>query len=197
MKKLLIAVMVAGMIMSFGSFGLAAPVTDVVEAPDYYFVPTDAQKSVSPYYRWHDQDWEWQHSVIDMTTATSATLSISAFDVDWTASDPEVDNIYVWDTSVAGWHLLGSLTGEDDTWSYTTFVLGSDFFDEIAAGLRVMIDIDSTHTYSYWAVTLAKSVLSVDGGKLPDPEPGVRVPEPATLLLLGMGFLGLGVLRRR
>ena len=74
------------------------------------------------------------------------------------------------------------------------FRLTSDWYDEIAAGLKVKIEIDATD--AGWAVTLAKSSLSIDGGILPDPDPN-PVPEPATMLLLGGGLLGLAYLKRR
>ena len=48
-----------------------------------------------------------------------------------------------------------------------------------------------------WAVALAKSVLSVDGGEIGSPEPGVGVPEPATMLLLGFGLAGLAGFKKR
>lgn len=169
-----------------------AGITDVVQAPTDYFVPDNSQLYDWPYYRWYGDDWSWQHNAIG-GSFTTATLNISAWDVD--AASGEVDNIYALDSG--SWTLLGSLAGLDNDWGYTTFNLGASFFDDIASGLQVKMDIDSTHTSDYWAVTLAKSVLSLDGGTLPNPNPGPAVPEPSTLILMGAGLASLAVLRKR
>jgi hypothetical protein len=171
----------------------AVPATDVVEAPDGFFVPTDAQKYDSPYYRGAGQDWEWQHNAI-ATPFTTASLSISAFDVDSCCG--EKDDIYVMDNGV--WTFLGTLTGEDDTWDYgNSFNLGANLFDDIVAGLMVQIRIDQNN--EGWIVTLGKSVLSLDKGVRPPPTPGGVVPEPATwaMLITGFGFVGNMARRRR
>ena len=46
--------------------------------------------------------------------------------------------------------------------SFTTFVLGASWFDEIATGLAVRMNIDSTGT-GFWLVSLAKSVITTEG----------------------------------
>ncbi|MBN1381826.1 MAG: PEP-CTERM sorting domain-containing protein [Deltaproteobacteria bacterium] len=192
MRKFRMVLVVLSVLLAFGTMAYAAPVTDVVQYPTGYFVPDDASKYNSPYYRWYGEDWGWQHNAI-AGTFTSATLSISAYDVDWdNANYPEVDEIYAYDNGTMT--LLGTLIGEDDTWSYTTFTLGSNFYDDINAGLQVYMKIDVDSQWR-WAVTLAKSVISVDGGTIPDPDP--NVPEPATLLLLGFGLAGLATLRKK
>jgi hypothetical protein len=190
MKKLVLLIAV-GVMMTFGSFAFAAPAVDIVQAPTGYFVPTDGQKYDAPYYRWYNEDWSWQHSAI-ASTFTTATLRISAFDIDAPA---EVDKIYAYDSGT--WVLLGSLAGGNDIWQYTDFGLGANFFDDILTGLQVKIDIDSTNDEeeNVWAVTLAKSTLSLDGGVGPGPEPG-PVPEPLTMLLLGLGLTGIAGARR-
>ena len=133
---------------------------------------------------------------------TSATLSISAWDVDADDTyDPEVDDIYVFENSVGDFVLIGSLDGANDEYSYTSFALGSEFFDDIANGLQVFMDIDATNTspYDNWAVTLAKSVISCDGAVIPDPDPN-PVPEPGsvTLILLGcLSFIGCTIRRKK
>lgn len=158
-----------------------------------YFVDSDANKYSSPYYRWHNDDWGWVHGgIASAASAITATLNISAFDIDWRSG--EVDNIYAYDNGVKT--IIGTLSGQNDQWSYSTFTLGSNFYDDIVSGLQVFLDIDSTHNSDIWAVTLAKSAISIDGGQIPDPTPSSVVPEPGTMLLMGIG-LGWGALARR
>lgn len=186
----------AGAVGALAVTGLAhaAAVTDTVEAgPGNFFVPTDAQKYDSPYYRYGSDDWGWTHNAI-AGTIDEATLNISAFDVDFDSG--EADEIWAWDSG--DWVSLGFLTGANDTWEFgNAFVLGSNFFDDIATGLQVKVDIDKNN--GAWALTLGKSALAVNGGALPDPTPGGAVPEPATwaMMIMGAGAVGSMVRRRR
>lgn len=167
-----------------------AQVTDTVQANTGYFVPTDAQKYNYPYYRSASDDWGWSHSKIS-GAITFAELNISAFDVDF--DQGEIDNVYAYDNGVKT--LLGSLAGASDTYSFTTFTLGSNFYDDIANGLQVFVDIDSTN--SGWALTLAKSSLTVNGGTLPPPAPGVPEPASWAMLIGGFALAGSAIRRKR
>jgi hypothetical protein len=188
----ILAAMVGSLLVasSYPTYGVA--VVDTVQAPSGYFCPTDAAKYDSPYYRYQGADWGWTHNAAPFSgvTINSATLNISAFDVDW--AQGEVDNIYAYDNGVKT--LLGSLTGQNDQWSYATFTLGSVFYDDILNGLQVWMQIDANS--GSWAVTLSKSVLEVNGGTLPNPTPGV--PDGgSTMLLLGASAMVIGAIKRR
>ena len=74
--------------------GIQAATVDVVEAPTGFFVPTDAQKYDSPYYRYVSEDWGWVHNAI-AGVITSAELLIAAFDVDYSLG--ELDEIFAMD----------------------------------------------------------------------------------------------------
>lgn len=184
----------AGLILGAAAISapsFAAGTTDVVQAPSDFFLPGSASPYDSPYYRDANQDWDWQHGGI-AAGFTSASLSVSAFDVDF--SSGETDNIYAMDSG--NWVFLGTLTGSDGNWEYgNAFTLTNNFFDDIVTGLRVRVDIDATN--SGWVVTLGKSVLSVDGGTLPPPAPGVPEPSSWAMMIAGFGLVGASMRRRK
>ena len=191
MSRFKIAALLSASLLGLGLGGgqaQAAPVTDTVEAPTGFFVPTDAQKLDAPFYRGAGEGLGWTHGMIGGAIA-SASLNISAFDVD---APDEVDNIYAMDSGV--WTLLGSLTGSTNAWDFTSFMLGANFYDDINAGLQVKMEIDTTG--GRWFVALGKSSLSVDGGSLPPPVPGIPEPETYAMLLAGLAAMG-AVARRR
>jgi hypothetical protein len=182
--------------------GANAAVLDVKDfsnnAAGEFFTPVGSELD-SPYYRFGSEDWGWTHGAItNASAATAITLNISAFDVD---EEPcgitgacEEDVIEVFDTATSTWVELGILSGADDAFSFTTFNLTANLFDDVETGLQVRMDIDSTN--AGWLVSLAKSVISVDGAPLPNPNPS-PVSEPTTLGLVGLSLAAMGFVARR
>lgn len=192
-KKITLAVALIGMLCATAN---AVEIIDVIDASNggagTYFVPTDAQKYDAPYYRWAGEDWGWQHNPI-ADSYTTATLRISSFDVDWAPGYAgELDIISI----INGVEVvLGSLGGLNNAWSYTDFDV-TPYGAAIAAGLEVWMKIDENN--EGWAVTLAKSVLTLDGAVAPPPQPGASVPDAgSTVGLLAVAMVSLGALRRK
>ena len=98
-------------------------------------------------------------------------------------------------STTLGWVALGNLAGMNNMFSFTTFVLGASWFDEIATGLAVRMNIDSTGT-GFWLVSLAKSVITTEGDDPGNPNPGV-IPLLAAGWMLIAGLGGLAAVRRR
>lgn len=185
------------------SAGAAFAATDTIDAASgqagTYFVPTLGQETDSPYYRWYGEGWSWTHNAL--APFTTATLNISAYDVDEApcgSSVCENDTIEAYDATSSMWILLGSLTGDDNAFSFTSFDLvaaaGGALLDDVLAGLQVRMKIDVDN--GGWAVSLSKSVITTDGSGAGNPNPGT-VPLPAGGLLLIGALGGLGALRRK
>lgn len=191
----------AAAVTLMSSAAMAAPITDVQEYSNNsgteYFVDSDANKSLQPFYRSESQDWEWIHAPL-AGLFNSIKLSISAYDVDF--AQGERDSISVFDGT--SWLNLGFLAGGNDVWAFTDFDLSGYSWaqSQINTGLKVRMDIDQAGTG--WYVTLGKSTLTVNGGDLACvPTPGVpctsiQVSEPGMFGLFGLAFAGL-LLRRR
>jgi len=105
-------------------------------------------------YRWYNQDFGWTHT-FDVSDACIlwSDLSIYAWDIDYDAPDGERDLIY------CDGQYLGTLYGYDKVWSTTTFTVPTSLLSDRT--LNVWLDIDSTHSDYYWAVTIGSSTLRV------------------------------------
>jgi hypothetical protein len=167
-----------------------ADTVTVVDTRDYtdeaYFAPPGVILDHQPYYRGSWEDWGWSHDLTTVpsnaTGIVSATLSISAWDVDY--YDGELDVIYANNVAIG---TLGETWGRE--WGTSTFALPESVLDDLweDGELSIYINIDSDNTGQ--RVTLSDSVLTIVYSTTP-------VPEPATVGLLGIGAL-LALKRRR
>lgn len=89
----------------------AAAATDTVQFPTAFFSPLGGEFD-DPYYRSREDDWGWTHGAI-APGFTSASLNVSAFDVDF--DEGEFDEIFVMDDGIMV--SLGLLAGATDVFS--------------------------------------------------------------------------------
>lgn len=171
---------------------------------EVFFAPAGDEADV-PYYRNRglnlydglDGNWGWTHTGLTTAGFGSASLSISAWDVDSTSTiinpmtgflfDDEIDEIQGYNDDTNMWEKIGDLLGTARATSITTFSLDSSWLDEIATGLQLRILIDQNIT-NFWGVSLTQSMLTLN----PNP-----VPVPAAVWLFGSAILGLAGFSRR
>jgi hypothetical protein len=146
-----------------------------------------------------NQDFSWSHnsiSVPDGYSIDSVQVTIYAYDVDNPASynqdeieavgREEVDYIYAYDDGEKV--LVGKLVGGNG-YSYSTFTLGSNFYDDIENGLVLYVDSDALGTTPYWVMQVGSSEITVVASS--------SVPIPGAFWLLGSGLVGLMGISRK
>jgi len=158
--------------------------------------PTSECKKYDDYdkeeiYKWFKgpDAYSWDHDGLgSVDSLTSASLKIKAYDID---NASEINSVHAYDTNLADWVDLGNLTpGGNNNYSWTTFSLGEEWFDEIAAGLQLKVLFEKDH----WVSKLKWSKLSVHGEYCP---PVSEVPLPAAVWLFGSALVGFTSFRRR
>jgi len=86
----------------------------------------------------------------DVSEMKNIFLILSVYDVDSGSVTPEIDKVYLND------HYLGNLTGNNDSWSFTTFPLDQKWlkgFENGQPGINtVKIEIDSVGRNTFWVL---------------------------------------------
>ena len=171
-KSILTVILTLSFLFAFSLVAISQDDPDTIAPPgedDGYYSETEPSESYVTRerignapgmddYCWYNEDFGWTHTFdACCKDIQKVKLKIRAWDVD--AEWGEVDKVY------ADGVYLGDLEGTSGEWSITVFEVDPGLLSD--GQLNVCLDIDVTHDYPNWAVTIDWSKLRVKWEWLP------------------------------